>query len=127
MFISAKAFFEDNSANNKVLIKQAETAIPAAWVKLFKKNVVDLTPKKTGALRRSIITQSMGTRAQIGWRSAYAGAQEQGYHTSRSGKKAVYQLPNYTTPGTGPHFARDAFRATSRQMPAVLRELGLTK
>lgn len=120
MFLSAKAFFNDNTANNKFLIKQAETAIPREFVRLFKKNVVAITPRKSGALRRSIITQAMGSRAQIGWRMPYAGAQEAGGHNG-----ATYK--NYTTPGTGPHFARIALRATVAQMPAIMRQLGLTK
>ena len=120
MFITAKTFFENNTASNKILIKQAETAIPQEFVRLYKKNVVSLTPRKSGALRRSIITQSMGSRAQIGWRLPYAGAQEAGGHGG-----VVYR--NYTTAGTGPHFAKKAFDATRAQMPAVIRQLGLTK
>lgn len=116
MFLSAKAFFKDNSASQILLVKQAETEIPAEFVRLYKKNVVGKTPMKTGALRRSIITQAIGSRAQIGWRSAYAGAQEAGQHAGSGPYK------NYTTPGTGPHFARDAFSATSRDMVAVLNK-----
>lgn len=120
MFLSAKAFFENNTASNVVLIKQAETQIPQEWVRLFKRNVVAGTPKDSSTLRRSIITQALGSRAQIGWRAPYAGAQEAGGHNG-----VVYV--NYTTPGTGKNFARNAFRATTAQMPSVLRQLGLTK
>ena len=120
MFLTSKVFFENNAASNKLLIKQAETAIPQEFVRLFKKNVVSLTPKKTGALRRSIITQAVGSRAQIGWRSAYAKIQNQPEDYG-----VVYR--NYTTEGTGPHFAEKAFRATRDQLPAVARSLGLTK
>ena len=121
MFLSTKAFFENNTASNVLLIKQAETALPKEFIRLFKKNVVDNTPKKSSALRRSIITQALGSRAQIGWRSAYAAAQEKGSHAG----SASYS--NYTTDDTGAGFAKDAFAKTTREMPAVLRELGLTK
>jgi len=124
MFISDKAFFEDNTASNVLLIKQAETALPQEFVRLFKKNVRDLTPKKTAWLRRSIITQAIGTRAQIGWRASYAAVQEAG---GRQGADGWIPFKDYTTGGTGPHFARDAFRATATQMPEVIRQLGLTK
>lgn len=121
MFLSAQAFFEDNSANYKVLIKQAETEIPQDFVRIFRKNVVGITPRKTGALRRSIITQAIGNRAQIGWRSEYAGAQEAGQHAG----SAPYT--NYTTPGTGPKFAQRAFRMTQAEMKANFRQRGYTK
>lgn len=120
MFLSAKVFFQDNTANDKMLIKQAETAIPQEFVSLYKRNVVNLTPRDSGALRRSIITQAIGTRAQIGWRSAYAKIQNQPEDYG-----VVYK--NYTTAGTGSHFAEKAFRTTTAQMPQVLRQLGLTK
>lgn len=120
MFLSAKAFFKDNSASQKILIKQAETQIPQEFVRIFKKNVVSLTPKDTGALRRSIITQAMGNRAQIGWRSRYARIQNQPEDYGVS-------YENYTTPGTGPHFAEKAFRSTRAEMALVLRQLGLSK
>jgi len=139
MFISAKSFFEDNTANNAVLIRQAETAIPEEFIKLFKKNVVNITPKKTGALRRSIITQVLGNKAQIGWRSPYAVPQNNGGHTVRSRrvvniggqfvtlKPKFYRYSTYTTPGTGPNFAQTAFRATREQMPEALRARGVTR
>ena len=120
MFLSAKAFFTQNLDYNITLLRRAETALPQEFIRLYKKNVVSLTPKKTGALRRSIITQALGNRAQIAWRMPYAKAQEDGGHNG-----ATYK--NYTTPGTGPHFARKAFYATTAQMPALYRELGLTK
>lgn len=120
MFLSAKAFFDPvNLDLKKTLYRRAETQLPNEFIKLYKRNVVSGTPKKTGALRRSIITQALGTRAEIGWRAPYAQAQEDGGHLG-----AKYS--NYTTPGTGPHFARNAFMATSSQMQAVYRELGLT-
>ena len=80
MFLSAKAFFKDGTAHNTRLLMRAETAIPAEFVKRYKKNVVKITPMKTSALRRSIITQALGNTAEISWRSRYAIAQNEGGH-----------------------------------------------
>ena len=139
MFLTAKAFFEDNTQNNIRLLIRAEETIPAEFVKRYKKNVVKLTPRKTGALRRSIITQQLGNTANISWRMPYAAAQNKGGHTVTETRRVnidgrfvtlkpgYYQYRHYTTPGTGSGFASQAFRETQREMPAVLRELGLTK
>lgn len=122
MFISAKAFFNESAMrhNNRLLFR-AQTALPEEWLKRFRKNVVDMTPKESGALRRSIITQAIGTEANVSWRMPYARAQEYGGHDYPG------QYRVYTTPGTGPHFGRKAFQKTNREMPQLLRELGLTK
>lgn len=141
MFISAKAYFDNKIDYNITLLRRAETALPEEFVRLYKRNVVAITPRKTGALRRSIITQALGNRASISWRSAYAKAQDDGGHTQshtvkginqRDGKGGTimpgsYRYRNYTTPGTGPHFATIAFKATAAMMPAVYRQLGLTQ
>lgn len=142
MFLTAKAFFDDKNLDyNITLLRRAETALPLEFVRLYKKNVVNITPKRTGALRRSIITQALGNTAQIAWRMPYAKAQEAGGHIQRQPVKGVnsrtgqggtimpgyYRYRNYTTPGTGPNFATTAFKATTAQMPEIYRQLGLTK
>lgn len=121
MFLSTKVYFDDNTVHNSRLLFRAETDIPQEWLRRFRKNVVDLTPKDSGALRRSIITQAIGSRANVSWRVPYARAQEYGGHDYPG------QYKNYTTPGTGPYFGRTAFQMTNREMPQILRELGLTK
>lgn len=139
MFLSTEAFFDDGNRTNIALLVRAKTDIPAEFVRLYKKNVVGITPMKTGALRRSIITRQLGGTAEIAWRSPYAGTQNVGGHTVAS-KRVVnidgrfvtlqpgfYRYRNYTTAGTGPNFAGKAFQATQAQMPAALRGLGLIK
>ncbi|MEI7632355.1 MAG: hypothetical protein WCJ60_03460 [bacterium] len=139
MLLSAKTFFDDHTNHNIQLLERATTNIPKEFIRLYKKNVVSITPKKTGALRRSIITQALGNTASISWRSPYAAAQNKGYHDVTN-KRVVnidgrfvtlmpgrYYYRNYTTPGTGPRFAFIAFQQTQSDMPAVMRELGLTK
>lgn len=126
MIVSAKAFFEDNTASNILLIKQAEVSMPKKWLIEFRRAARGAapgtigTPKKTGALRRSIITQAIGGRAQVGWRLPYAAAQEAGGH-----KGATYS--NYTTENTGAGFAQAAFRYANSQLPQIVRSEGLIK
>ncbi len=139
MFLNAQAFFNDMTPGNTALLIRAESAIPSEFVRLYKRNAVAITPRKTGALRRSIITRQVGNTAEISWRSAYAIPQNQGFHTVATKRvvnidgsfvtlmPGVYRYHNYTTPGTGPHFANIAYQATISQMPEVIRALGLVK
>lgn len=140
MFLSAKAFFEDGTANNTRVLLRAETEIPQDFVRLFKKNVAPLTPMKTGALRRSIITQVIGNKAEISWRVPYAKAQHDGGHTQshtvrgknqRDGgfgtiKPGPYVYSRYSK-GGGPKFGTLAYDRTRNQMPAIFRQRGYTK
>jgi hypothetical protein len=139
MFLRTEAFFNDMTPGITNILVRAETAIPSEFVRLYKKNAVAITPRKTGALRRSIITRQLGNTAEISWRSGYAIPQNQGFHTVTSKRvvniygsfvtlqPGVYRYRNYTTPGTGPHFAGIAYQQTIAQMPEVMRALGLTK
>ena len=142
MFISAKTFFDPTKIDTTIqLYRRAETEIPSEFVRAYKKNVVAITPRKSGALRRSIITQALGNRAEISWRMPYAKAQDDGGHTQNRAVRGInhrdggggtimpgsYRYRNYTTPGTGPRFATTAFIATTAQMPEIYRKLGLTK
>lgn len=121
MFVSAKAFFKDGTKANNRLLFRAKTELPREWIKRYRKNVVAMTPKKSSRLRRSIITQSMNGKAEISWRAPYARAQEYGGHDKPG------QYKKYTTAGTGRYFGRKAFQMTNKEMPQVVRGLGLTK
>ena len=125
MFVSAKTYFKNGMPHNIRLLIRANTQLPEEFIKRYKKNVSKITPKKSGWLRRSIITQVEPGRGEITWRAVYAAAQNQGWHTTKSGKRAIYK--RYTTGGTGAKFATEAFKKTKAEMPAVYRELGLTK
>lgn len=139
MFLKAEAFFENNIPGINMLLIRAKTEIPAEFVRRYKKNVVKITPYKTGALRRSIITQQLGDTANISWRQPYAAAQNQGFHTVATKRvvnidgrfvtlqPGIKRYSHYTTPGTGPRFANIAYQKTQAEMPAAFKELGLTK
>lgn len=118
--MSAKAVFDDKTAEAELLITRSATNLPRMFVENYKRNVAPITPKRTGALRRSIVTRSLGTEAEIAWRLPYAIDQDAGID-SITGR--VYR--NYTTPGTGPHFKDKAFAMTIQQIEPMFTELGL--
>lgn len=118
--MSAKAVFNDHTKDNVALVRRSTRILPELFVVQFRKNVAPITPKKTGALRRSIITTVSGGVGRIAWRLPYAADQEAGVD-SKTGKP----YHHWTTPGTGPHFMRKAYAKTYRDMQATLRQLGL--
>lgn len=120
--MSANAVFDDNLAENELLITRSMTELPQMFVTQFKKNVIPFTPYRSGALRRSIVTQVMGNQANIAWRLPYAVDQNEG-QDQKTG--TVYH--HWTTPGTGPGFKDKAFAATIKQVDPMFRELGLVK
>ena len=78
------------------------------------------TPKKEGYLSRDIIKRVQGTKGQIEWGTGYAAVQEAGQRKDpRSGKIVVFK--NYTTPGTGPHFAEKSIKEAIKGTGIVAR------
>jgi hypothetical protein len=118
--ISAKAVFDDHLAADELLITEAATNLPKMFTTQYRRNVLPLTPRKTGALRRSIVTQAIGHTAKIAWRLDYAIDQNLGVD-QKTGR--VYR--HWTTPGTGPGFKDKALALTIRQLDPMFREVGL--
>lgn len=71
------------------------------------------TPKRTGQLRADVLKQVLGTKAKIVWGKRYAIFQES------------KQYRNYTTPGTGPHFAENAVRNVVKNSESIAEKVGL--
>lgn len=71
------------------------------------------TPKKTGRLRRDVLKQVLGLKGKIQWQKGYAAIQE------------TKRFRNYTTPGTGPHFAEGAIRGIVKQTASLAKKAGL--
>lgn len=69
-----------------------------------------VTPKKLGNLRNDILKSVLGLRGTIKWEKNYAIFQE---------KK---QFRNYTTPGTGPHFAENSVIKVTRKSEEYFRK-----
>lgn len=73
-----------------------------------------LTPKDTGRMRMDIVKQVLGLNAKIRWGKGYAIYQE------------TKQFKNYTTPGTGPHFAEKGVKQGVERTADVAKRVGLT-
>lgn len=71
------------------------------------------TPKKTGRLRMDVVKQVLGLNGKVKWGKDYAVYQE---------KK---QFKNYSTAGTGPHFAENAANAIILLTANVCKKAGL--
>lgn len=74
------------------------------------------TPKKEGNLGRDVLRTVLGLKGRVEWRKGYAQYQERG-------KRADGTRPvrNYTTPGTGPKFARKAADALKKETNVIAR------
>jgi len=88
------------------------------FLRLMAEEIVSIsepsTPKKVGNLRRDVLKQVLGLRGKVEWRKRYALIQE---------KK---QFRNYTTAGTGPHYAENAVFEAIKRVDSIARRSGLT-
>ena len=71
------------------------------------------TPKRTGRLRSDIVKQVLGLKGKIVWGKNYAAIQE------------TKQFKNYTTAGTGPHYAENAVRKAVNKTSTIAKKAGL--
>lgn len=71
------------------------------------------TPKKSGRLRMDIVKQVLGLKGKIIWGKNYGVYQE------------TKQFKNYTTPGTGPHFAQKGAEGGVEQTRNIAQRSGL--
>jgi hypothetical protein len=71
-------------------------------------------------LRNDVLKQVLGTRAIIKWNKAYAAYQERGMRLDGS-----HKVRNYTTPGTGAHFAERSVKETIKRTQMIARRAGL--
>ena len=71
------------------------------------------TPSDTGRMKKDIIRQVTGLKAKIKWGKKYAIYQE------------TTQFKQYTTPGTGPHFAENAINQAIASTNIIAKRSGL--
>lgn len=71
------------------------------------------TPKQFGNLRRNVLKQVIGLTGKITWGQEYAIYQER------------KQFSNYTTAGTGPHFAENSVKQATKSPTGAMRKAGL--
>lgn len=88
------------------------------FLRMFAEEVVKtaerVTPKNTGDLRNNVLKEVHGLSGKIKWIKDYAIYQE------------TKQFKNYTTPGTGPHFAEDTVRDMVSRTNEITKKAGLT-
>lgn len=72
-----------------------------------------ITPKKSGRLRMDVVKQVLGLKGKIIWGKNYGVYQEE------------KQFKNYTTPGTGPHFAQKGAEGGVEKTRSVAQRSGL--
>ena len=72
-----------------------------------------ITPKKSGRLRMDVVKQVLGLIGKIMWGKNYGVYQEE------------KQFKNYTTPGTGPHFAQKGAEGGVEKTRSVAQRSGL--
>jgi hypothetical protein len=78
------------------------------------------TPKRDGDLRSEVKKEVINTRGRIQWVSPYAAAQEAGIIHGGI-------VTNYTTPGTGKDFAKNAVEEVNARFDKHLRRSGAIK
>lgn len=95
------------------------------------------TPMEFGLLRADVTKTVRGKQGKIKWGRKYAAAQEAGrmtvyktrtFRTSKGNwvtlKPGVYRFRNYTTPGTGAHFAQNAVQKVTGNPLKYYRQAG---
>jgi hypothetical protein len=76
------------------------------------------TPRaSTQQLRNNILIRVIGGRGSIKWGEQYAQYQERGKR--KDGSRRVI---NYTTGGTGKHFAQNAIAQVSKKIPSYMKK-----
>lgn len=120
---------EDNTTRIISETNQKESLAIRFMLDGVHKNATPNTPKKTGDLRRNVTKEVRGTRGRIKWEQNYAAPQEAGVITIRKSGGVVppgtYVFRNYTTPGTGKRFARNAIEKVVRDYRQYFRKAGL--
>lgn len=79
------------------------------------------TPKDKEDLRKRVLRTMQGNlKGTITWDSSYAAVQEQGFRRSKNG---IVYFRNYTTHGTGPHYANNAVKEIMGKLPEYIEKV----
>lgn len=103
----------NNSAAIKTLVAQNMSIALRLIVSAIETESTPHTPKRTGDLRKNILKQVLGLKGKIQWNQRYAVYQE------------AKQYPNYTTPGTGAHFAENAVKKVVENSDKYFAQVGI--
>ena len=109
----AKVKITDNTGTVKSTIQQKSSI----FLRLMAESIVKIaepnTPKDTGRLRADVIKQTLGLKGKVVWSKEYAARQES------------TQYSNYTTGGTGPHYAENAVSQAVKTTDKIAKSSGL--
>jgi hypothetical protein len=100
-----------NQANNTILIN-ASVFLRSMADKMIEISTPN-TPKNRGNLRQDILKQVVGLNGKVKWGKNYAVFQEE------------KQFSNYTTAGTGPHFALNSAKKLPGETQSIAKKVGL--
>lgn len=110
--------------DNSVNFEQSVTQKGSIFLREFAEEVVNIaspkTPKLDNYLRKDVLKQVLGLKGKIIWQKAYAAVQERGGR-----KDGTRRIRNYTTPGTGPHYAQNAVNEALSRVSTIARRAGL--
>lgn len=110
--------------NTSLVLSQTEQRANV-FLRLVADKIIDEstanTPKKAGNLRRDILKIVSGLKGKVEWRKKYASYQERGMRADGSRR-----VRNYSTPGTGPHFAENAVKKVVRDTKNIAKLAHLT-
>ena len=113
------------------LVRETSRKLPDDYKRMFLANARVIAPIKSGALRRSIVTQVLGRTVKIGWRVPYASAVNEGRHTvpktvkgrrKDTGQYGVIPAGVYYHKTNSKGFADRIVRQTDRDMRNHLRQ-----
>lgn len=105
---------EDNT--NKVILQIQRQASLAVRYMLDDVHQIStpVTPRDKGYLRRNVMKSVIGLKGSIKWGQKYASRQESGR-----------RIRNYTTAGTGPHYAENSVRSVAKSPQNAMRKARL--
>lgn len=108
-------------SNSRQLISERNNRVSLAirlMLEAVHRESLPNTPKEHGNLRADVVKSVQGNKGSIVWDKNYAQAQEEG-------RTRGIVMKNYTTPGTGPHFARRAVTKVARDSRSYFARVGL--
>lgn len=112
--------YQSNSARTENNISNKLGLMCRLLVEDVYRNSLKTTPMKYGDLRKTVNRRIENNRGIIEWTAPYAAYQERGMRADGS-----HVVRNYTTPGTGKHYAKDAVIETLEKIGDYARKAGL--
>lgn len=107
-------------------VESTITQKASIFLRFVAEEIVNIAKPSTPAsavnprLRNDVLKQVLGLHAIIKWDKVYAQYQEAGERADGS-----HKVKNYTTPGTGPHFAEKAVKQVLQRTQQIAKKAGL--